>query len=97
MTVATSSTEAHGFGGFHNLCHGDLGNAELLLLTGDQRGALRRAHSVLEARRWLCGTPDGVETPSLMTGIAGIGYQLLRLADPRGVPSVLTLEGPRPA
>lgn len=26
-------------------------------------------------------------------GLAGIGYQLLRLADPCGVPSLLTLEG----
>jgi lantibiotic modifying enzyme len=97
VTAATASTEAHGFGGFHNLCHGDLGNAELLLLAGDERGARRRAHAVLATGSRLCGAPGGVETPSLMTGIAGIGYQLLRLADPRDVPSVLTLEGPRPA
>ena len=32
-----------------------------------------------------------------MTGIAGVGYQFLRLADPDGVPSVLALEGPRRA
>jgi lantibiotic modifying enzyme len=31
-----------------------------------------------------------------MTGLAGIGYGLLRLADPQSVPSVLTLEPPRP-
>ena len=29
-----------------------------------------------------------------MTGLAGIGYQLLRLADPNRVPSVLLLETP---
>jgi type 2 lantibiotic biosynthesis protein LanM len=96
--IAAASTDAHGFGGFHNLCHGDLGNAELLVLAGERRQARRRAHTVLDYRRraggWLCGTPDDIETPSLMTGIAGIGYQLLRLADPDAVPSVLTLAGP---
>ena len=95
---AVASTDAHGFGGHHNLCHGDLGNAELLLLAGQRPRALRRAHDVLEHHRrtgtWLCGTPAGVEPPSLMTGLAGIGYQLLRLAEPETVPSVLTLEGP---
>jgi hypothetical protein len=30
-----------------------------------------------------------------MTGLAGIGYGLLRLADPSAIPSVLTLECPR--
>jgi class II lanthipeptide synthase len=32
-----------------------------------------------------------------MTGLAGIGYGLLRLASPAQVPSVLMLEGPRGA
>jgi lantibiotic modifying enzyme len=32
-----------------------------------------------------------------MTGLAGIGYGLLRLAALARVPSVLTLEGPRSA
>jgi lantibiotic modifying enzyme len=43
----------------------------------------------------LCATPGGVETPGLMLGLAGIGYGLLRLADPDRVPSVLALEAPR--
>jgi lantibiotic modifying enzyme len=45
---------------------------------------------------WLCGVPLGVESPGLMTGLAGIGYELLRLAEPRRVPSVLMLEPPMP-
>jgi lantibiotic modifying enzyme len=32
----------------------------------------------------------------LMCGLAGIGYQLLRLADPDRIASVLLLEPPRP-
>ena len=51
----------------------------------------------LERDGWLCGVPEGVETPGLMTGLAGIGYGLLRLADPGRVPSVLAFEGPRRA
>lgn len=41
---------------------------------------------------WQCGIPRNVESPGLMVGLAGIGYGLLRLADPARVPSVLTLE-----
>jgi lantibiotic modifying enzyme len=40
---------------------------------------------------WLCGTPQAVDTPGLMTGIAGIGYGLLRAAQPDRVPCVLVL------
>jgi lantibiotic biosynthesis protein len=77
------------------LCHGQLGLAEFLRDTGDDRArsiadgvALRgverhggRPHS------WVSGTGRG-SSPSLMVGLAGIGYAYLRLADP-GVPSVL--------
>ena len=35
-----------------------------------------------------------VESPGLMTGLAGIGYGLLRLAEPTRMPSVLVLEPP---
>jgi lantibiotic modifying enzyme len=43
---------------------------------------------------WLCGNPVRIESPGLMTGLAGIGYQLLRLAEPDRVPSVLVLASP---
>ena len=33
------------------------------------------------------------DSPELMTGLAGIGYQLMRLAEPQRVPSLLTLAG----
>jgi lantibiotic modifying enzyme len=38
--------------------------------------------------------PSGVHSPSLMTGVAGIGYGLLRLAAPEAVPSLLALRPP---
>jgi lantibiotic modifying enzyme len=55
----------------------------------------RRAGSLLgriEQQGPLCGTPDRVPTPGLLTGLSGIGYALLRLAFPATVPSVALLD-----
>lgn len=104
IDTALKTTLAHGFGSNHSLCHGDLGNLELLLqasLTLDdpqwKSQVDRLAAIILESinqHGWLCGVPLGVETAGLMTGLAGIGYGLLRLAEPTRVPSVLVLEPP---
>jgi lantibiotic modifying enzyme len=104
IDVALKTTLAQGFGHNHTLCHGDLGNLELLLEAGQTlndsgwRSETRRlASSILdsvEREGWLCATPMAVETPGLMTGLAGIGYQLLRLAEPDRTPSVLALAPP---
>jgi lantibiotic modifying enzyme len=48
----------------------------------------------MQCNGWRTGTPLGVQTPGFMTGLAGIGYQCLRLAAPAHVPSVLLLEAP---
>jgi lantibiotic modifying enzyme len=100
--IALDTTVASGLGGSHCLCHGDLGNLELLLQAGrGDWGAEWKtvvddaAASVLddiERHGYRCGSPSGVETPGLMTGLAGIGYGLLRVAQPESVPSVLVLE-----
>ena len=104
IDTALHTTLTQGFGLNHCLCHGDLGNLEMLLqvsLTFDDPKWLhqvnRLAAIILESinkHSWLCGVPLGVETPGLMTGLAGIGYQLLRLAEPQHIPSVLTLAPP---
>lgn len=101
IEAAVRTTVAYGFGANHSLCHGDLGNLELLIQArrtlGDVRldePLARGAAAVLEGIEqggWRCGVPQGVETPGLMTGLAGIGYGLLRLAEPERVPSVLLL------
>jgi lantibiotic modifying enzyme len=106
IDTALQTTLAQGFGGNHSLCHGDLGNLELLLqasqvLEESQWRAQvdRIAAIILESISrdgWLCGIPLGVESPGLMTGLAGIGYGLLRLAEPTRVPSVLVLAPPPP-
>jgi type 2 lantibiotic biosynthesis protein LanM len=105
IETALQTTLAQGFGGNHSLCHGDLGNLELLLQASQvlEEPQWRAqvdciAAIILESISrdgWLCGTPLGVESPGLMTGLAGIGYGLLRLAEPTRVPSVLMLEPPR--
>jgi type 2 lantibiotic biosynthesis protein LanM len=107
IETAVETTLIHGFGASHSICHGDLGNVELLVHAGRALGrpewsrlAYRIAASVLDqaqARGWACGIPTGLETPGLMTGLAGIGYQLLHLADPESVPSILTLAQPASA
>lgn len=86
------------------LCHGHAGNADLLIEAGHRLGdaeALELARQVgLLGQRlysdapWPCGVLNGGETPSLMLGLAGIGWFYLRLHDP-AVPSVLIV--PRPA
>lgn len=104
IQAALGTTLAQGFGGSHALCHGDLGNLELLLRI-QQAAPERRwkaAYELVKAsifqrgrqHGWLCGTPQQVETPGLMIGLAGICLQLLRLAEPERVPSILTMAPP---
>lgn len=105
INTALDTTLNQGFGGNHSLCHGDLGNLELLLQasitlkdTQWKTQVNRFAAIILESinqHGWLCGVPLGVETPGLMCGLAGIGYGLIRLAAPENIPSVLVLEAPK--
>ncbi|AFY93301.1 type 2 lanthipeptide synthetase LanM family protein [Chamaesiphon minutus] len=104
IDVALKTTIEQGFGHNHSLCHGDLGNLELLLQASEILGEPqwqvhcdRLAATILgsiDRDGWLCGIPLAVESPGLMTGLAGIGYGLLRLAAPDRVPSVLVLAPP---
>jgi len=105
ITIALQATMKNGFGRNHSLCHGDLGNLELLLRASqtlkDAEGhsqVRRMASIILESinnQGWLCGIPLGVESPGLMSGLAGIGFGLLRTAKPYDVPSPLVLDAPK--
>jgi type 2 lantibiotic biosynthesis protein LanM len=109
IEVAIKTTLAEGFGMNHSACHGDLGNLELILVASQHPKLLSNQAALssqleysttlilasIKQHGWLTGIPLGVEAPGFMTGLAGIGYQLLRLANPRQVPSVLLLEAPR--
>lgn len=90
-----------GFGINHSLCHGDLGNMELLIQAQEflppdvtPEAVLTRVLESAEDHGWVSGHPHGLESPGLMTGLAGIGLELLRLAHPHDVPCVLLLEPP---
>jgi lantibiotic modifying enzyme len=103
ISDAVKATVRGGFGGNHCLCHGDLGNLEFLAVAAARQGdvPLRRDVAQIAAgvmrgideRGWRCGTPREVETPGYLTGLAGIGDGLLRIAAPR-LPCVLMLEAP---
>jgi len=103
--TALESTRDGGFDRSHCLCHGDLGNAEIFLQAAavlddpgrwraELDGIITFVLANIAEHGWRCGLPGEVEVPGLMTGLAGIGYGLLRLAAPERVPSVLLLEPP---
>jgi type 2 lantibiotic biosynthesis protein LanM len=101
IEVGVERTLRAGFGMGQSLCHGDLGNADILLLAAERLGrddwkqaALGHAARVcreVQAGHLRCGIPRFTETPALLNGIAGIGYGLLRLWSRETVPAVLWL------
>lgn len=86
----------------HCLCHGTLGNIEALVYaarfkkwsshSGEYRETLGKIHESLISEGWTSLTADQTLNMGLMTGIAGVGYSLLRFARPDVIPSVLLLE-----
>ncbi|HVJ81741.1 MAG TPA: type 2 lanthipeptide synthetase LanM, partial [Planctomycetia bacterium] len=85
-----------------SLCHGAIGNLDCALVMAEALGDVRRKAQIrskgletLDFGRqhgWRLGTMGGLEVPGLLIGLAGIGYGLLRLADPVGTPSVLSMD-----
>jgi lantibiotic modifying enzyme len=85
-----------------SLCHGEAGVADVITVLA----AATRSRAAYRAQRHragllldiigrhppVCGTPGGVPTPGLLSGLAGIGYGLLRLGFADRVPSVLLLQ-----
>jgi len=105
LETAIASTVGAGFGSNDSICHGDLGNLELLIRARELglRGVWEH-RLVSEAARlverigrgdWRCGIPGYLETPGMMMGLAGIWYGLLRIGATERVPSLLSLETPR--
>lgn len=102
-TRRTVESRLHSPNANYCLCHGLAGNAEVLhcasavlgsAASEASKAAVAVAASGIERfgrgeHLWPCGTPAG-ENPSLMLGLAGIGYFYLRLAV-ASVPSILIL------
>lgn len=103
ISAAVEAARAGGFGHDHSLNQGDLGTLDFLLQAReagcasglDLDALIECTLADLVAHGPRCATPLAVESPGLMTGLAGIGYGLLRLAAPMDVPSVLVLESPK--
>lgn len=88
-----------------SLCCGNVGRAEILLYA---HGRLGEPHLLDEARRlvesaldrraangdfgWIPLGWENVHDPSLLRGAAGIGYTLLRFADPASLPCILLFD-----
>lgn len=82
-----------------SLCHGLLGNAEVLRHGSDTHDATRTVERVSRAgsrealvhrRPWCLDVPDG-EPPGLMNGLAGVLHHYLRMHAPE-IPSLLLVE-----
>ena len=104
LRFALDATMRQRFAPDHSLCHGDLAGIELFSEAHRALGepallaeAERRAAVLLDSVHRdgpLCGVSVAAEVPGLMTGISGIGYGLLRIAEPARVPNVLLLAPP---
>ena len=105
LEIALGTTERHGIGDRDGLCCGALGRADLFAVKAVQdrdRAAGVRARiwagQVLQRKRRSGGYRltgrRGQEffDPSFFQGLSGIGYQLLRIAEPTRLPSVLSWE-----
>ncbi|WP_240627462.1 lanthionine synthetase LanC family protein [Thermoflavimicrobium daqui] len=98
-TAVQTTLKQELFSDNHSLCHGYLRNLDFLLkamevVDGFQKDFNYFVSNVFKSIKehgWICGTPSNIEIPGLMTGLSGIGYNLLRFAYP-DIPSVLGLE-----
>lgn len=89
----------------HTICHGSVGNLEPFLLASElfpeeeiwKKELDLRSEQVLadiNTYGWRTKLPSQCTEPGLMIGLAGIGFQLLRLHAKQKVPSILTLDAP---
>lgn len=104
LAAGLIAVQGWGLRGVDHYCCGNVGRIEALFTAGR---ALQRDDLIAHARAWMTevvhrageqggfelynGIEPGTDNPSLFRGTAGLGYQLLRLARPERVPSVLVL------
>jgi len=91
--------------GAGHLCCGHLGRADVLLTAGRRLGRPDLEDAAQRRLSWFIETatrtdgyhlsdlcPPALSPPGMFQGLAGVGYSLLRFADPAAVPSVLLWE-----
>lgn len=100
---AVQNLQIQGYKNSDNLCHGNFGDVELFLQAGAHfddedliKEAQERSYNIILQKEkrgyYQIDGPNGFIQPSLFTGLAGIGYQLLRVYNPENVPAVMMLE-----
>jgi type 2 lantibiotic biosynthesis protein LanM len=99
LEIALQTTLEKGFGGKQSLTFGDFGNLELLLqysLYYNDHNIQKKLDNILQSlmksiqhNGWNIGDKSRY-TLGLMSGVTGIGYQFLRMAYPKTVPSLLS-------
>ncbi|NMG05527.1 type 2 lanthipeptide synthetase LanM family protein [Brasilonema sp. UFV-L1] len=95
IETALTTTQHFGISGVDHLCCGNFGRIEFLLQAACQLSRPRlldeaqKKASLLVSRFEKTDSFADVYDPSFFRGIAGIGYELLRLAEPKLLPSVL--------
>ena len=100
LTLAMAAlSDAAGIGN-HTLCHGNLGNIVIARVLCDhvpgpmhtfEASGRRIAKEILRGDA-MSDLPFGMSPPGLMTGLAGMGYGMLRLIHGVRLPDVLRLE-----
>lgn len=100
--TALETTIESSFGNNPSLCHGDLGNLEILMLAAKLSNDVQLeklcnngfdwvVKNVIE-ERWKGKSYRGIEVLGLMVGLAGFGYSILKNDNFSAIPSVLWLE-----
>lgn len=102
LQTAVRSTLNASWGYNQSLCHGDLGNLELIQRAGDafqqaewQEFTQRQLHwlpKLINSRKIRSGLQIEANAIGLMNGYAGMGYALLRFSNPERYPSLLSLQ-----
>jgi lantibiotic modifying enzyme len=100
---AAAAAHRDGLGWNHTLCHGETGVWELMdaaFRAGcapsgvDRRSFEAYLIASLEENGAISGMAREAFSPALMSGLGGVAYQLLRMAEGSGLPSVLVLDDP---
>ncbi|KAB8315281.1 type 2 lantipeptide synthetase LanM [Tolypothrix campylonemoides VB511288] len=105
IAVALNTTQQFGLQNIDHLCCGNFGRMEVLLVGACQLSRPELWNTVQIQAAWVVARakqvgafylfpelPGDVYNPGFFQGTAGIGYELLRLACPKSLPSVLLWE-----
>lgn len=105
IAVALNTTQQFGLQNLDHLCCGNFGRMEVLLVGASKLSSSELRETVQKQAAWVVTRakqvgafylfpelPADVYNPGFFQGTAGIGYELLRLAYPESLPSVLLWE-----